>query len=111
MEDELFQLRKLWSEHRGTDHNENKSSISVSLVAFRVVDCGLAKIGQVAPPYRELFTAKPFEERVDATPTSKKNLKRKLAFSRNSSTPKLIRTSKAEETTAMVEDDQSDAEA
>ncbi|KAJ2612654.1 Polynucleotide 5'-hydroxyl-kinase grc3 [Coemansia sp. RSA 1804] len=111
MEDELLQLRKLWSEHRGIDHNENKCSISVSLVAFRAVDCGLAKIGQVAPPYRELFTAKPFEERVDPSPTNKKNLKRKLAFSRNSSTPKLIRTSKAEETTAMVEDDQSDAEA
>ncbi|KAJ2656355.1 Polynucleotide 5'-hydroxyl-kinase grc3 [Coemansia sp. RSA 1200] len=111
MEDELFQLRKLWSEHRGTEHNENKGSMSVSLVAFRAVDCGLAKIGQVAPPYRELFTAKPFEERVDATPTSKRSLKRNLGVSRNSSTPKLIRTSKAEEATAMLEDDQSDTEA
>ncbi|KAJ2552155.1 Polynucleotide 5'-hydroxyl-kinase grc3 [Coemansia sp. RSA 1933] len=109
VDDGLRQIKQIWNACKGTGRKGGKQDGPVALIAFRAVNCGLEEIGVAAPPYRGLFEARPFEERVDPM-SSRRNAKRKSAFSRNSSAAKIAKLSKAEDSNAMSEDYDSDAD-
>ncbi|KAJ2841992.1 hypothetical protein GGI22_007702, partial [Coemansia erecta] len=107
--DDLHQIQRIWSEFKDANSKREKRDGPTSSIAFRAVKCGLEEVGVAAPPYRGLFVPKPFEERAGSV-VSKRNAKRKVAFSRNSPASKLARGSKTGYDGAMSDDDYSDTD-
>ncbi|KAJ2084257.1 Polynucleotide 5'-hydroxyl-kinase grc3 [Coemansia sp. RSA 988] len=78
-DNDKLQMQALWNEH--ISERDNTGDAVRAVVALRYVDCGIDKIGIAAPPYRNLFSLKPFIERKGAG-MPKKFGKRRIALAR-----------------------------
>ncbi|KAJ2608308.1 Polynucleotide 5'-hydroxyl-kinase grc3 [Coemansia sp. RSA 1365] len=110
MEDgDRVQMQALWNEHMSAKGNTGDAVRSV--VALRYVDCGIEQIGLAAPPYRNLFSLKPFIERKGAG-MPKKFGKRRAALTRIKTAFRAIRLASGSiEHDAETDDAESDDEA
>ncbi|KAJ1936033.1 hypothetical protein FBU59_005188, partial [Linderina macrospora] len=97
IDSDVDQVKALWEGAMG-----ESSAVRASVIALRLVHCGMESIGTAAPPFRNLFKLASYSERkLDSLP--KRAPKRKLALAADSPAVSKLKRSGSETSIAQSE--------